>query len=173
MKDRVREAVFNLLGPTLTGKQVIDLFAGTGAMAFEALSRGAKEAILVERRFPNVRQIERTAAELGLPEQVRVFASDTFYWVRHVYQPATIPSVTFCCPPYALYAERLDDMLGLIHRFVESARPGSLLVVECDTHFDTQQLPASLTWDVRTYLPAVIAIAEVEAASGEAGPHEP
>lgn len=167
MKDRVREAVFNLLGQTLTGKQVIDLFAGTGAMAFEAISRGATEAILVERRFPNVRQIERTAAELGLSEQVRVFASDTFYWARHVHQPATIPSVMFCCPPYALYAERLDDMLGLINRFVESARPGSLLVVESDARFDIQRLPTSVTWDVRTYPPAVIAIAEVEAASAD------
>lgn len=162
MKDRVRESVFNLIGQTLDGKRVIDLFAGTGAMAFEALSRGAVEATLVERRFPNVRQIERTAADLGLSAQVQTFASDTFYWVRHVYQPASIPTVVFCCPPYALYVDQPDDMLHLINRFLESVVPTSLLVVETDSRFDLSTLPTHLTWDIRSYSPAVIAIAEVE-----------
>lgn len=161
MKDRVREAVFNLIGQTLDGKRVIDLFAGTGAMAFEALSRGAGEAIMVERRFPNVRQIERTATELGLSSQVQAFASDTFYWARHVYQPASLPTVVFCCPPYALYLDQPDAMLQLIKRFVQSVVPSSLLVVETDSRFDLSTLPSQLTWDIRSYPPAVIAIAEI------------
>ena len=50
MKDRVREAVFNRIGPAVRDKTVVDLFAGTGAMAFESLSRGSTNAILVEQR---------------------------------------------------------------------------------------------------------------------------
>src|SRR5438105_2010542 len=52
MKDRVREAVFNLLGPSVTGSHAIDLFAGTGALGLEALSRGAARATFIERHFP-------------------------------------------------------------------------------------------------------------------------
>src|SRR5919199_1250279 len=52
MKDRVREAVFNLLGPQVSGSHAIDLFAGTGALGFEAISRGALRATFIERHYP-------------------------------------------------------------------------------------------------------------------------
>ena len=96
MKDRVREAAFNLLGPPVKGKPVIDLFAGTGAMAFEAISRGASNAILIERRFPNARLIRETAAELKIEAKIDVFSGDTFNWVHRVSvggppQPCNLP----------------------------------------------------------------------------------
>src|SRR6478736_322408 len=52
MKDRVREAVFNLLGPQVAGSHAIDLFAGTGALGIEAISRGATKATFIERHLP-------------------------------------------------------------------------------------------------------------------------
>src|SRR5947207_6491605 len=52
MKDRVREAVFNLLGAQVAGTQAIDLFAGTGALGLEALSRGAAQATFIDRHLP-------------------------------------------------------------------------------------------------------------------------
>src|SRR6185369_13778531 len=55
MKDRVREAVFNLLGPGVKGSHAIDLFAGTGALGLEAISRGAAQATLIERHLPTSR----------------------------------------------------------------------------------------------------------------------
>src|SRR6478735_6302833 len=60
MKDRVREAVFNLLGYSVEGTHVIDLFAGTGAMAIEAISRGATKAICIERHYPTAKLIEKS-----------------------------------------------------------------------------------------------------------------
>ena len=57
MKDRVREALFNLLGRAVEGKTAIDLFAGTGALAFEALSRGAARAVAIELHRPTARLI--------------------------------------------------------------------------------------------------------------------
>src|SRR5688572_16458652 len=62
MKDRVREAVFNLLGTTVEGCYVIDLFAGTGALGLEAISRGATGATFIERHFPTAKVIEENAA---------------------------------------------------------------------------------------------------------------
>src|SRR5687767_11185885 len=64
MKDRVREAVFNLVGPDVKEKLAIDLFAGTGALGLEALSRGAAEAVLLERHFPTAAVIGQNAVTL-------------------------------------------------------------------------------------------------------------
>jgi 16S rRNA (guanine966-N2)-methyltransferase len=63
--DRVREAAFNLIGP-VDGAAVLDLFAGSGAMGLEALSRGAASAVLVEADRDACRTIERNLAKLGL-----------------------------------------------------------------------------------------------------------
>jgi 16S rRNA (guanine966-N2)-methyltransferase len=66
MKDRVREALFNLLGPAVSGKVAIDLFAGTGALALEALSRRAARAVAIELHRPTARLIAENAATLGI-----------------------------------------------------------------------------------------------------------
>src|ERR671923_2653732 len=63
--DRVRENVFNILGP-VDGASVLDLYAGSGAMGLEALSRGAERAVFVENDRDAVRTIERNVDKLGL-----------------------------------------------------------------------------------------------------------
>ena len=80
MKDRVREAVFNLLGPAVVASHAIDLFAGTGALGLEAISRGAVRATLIERHLPTCKLIEQNAAPLGVGDQVDVQFADTFKW---------------------------------------------------------------------------------------------
>jgi 16S rRNA (guanine966-N2)-methyltransferase len=83
MKQRVREAMFNLLGPRVVGTQVFDLFAGTGALAWEALSRGAQRATLIERHFPTTRLIRENATSLGLTDRIDVVSRRGSYSVRH------------------------------------------------------------------------------------------
>ena len=63
--DRVRETLFNWLGQDLTGRRTLDPFAGSGALSFEALSRGAENAVAVDRRRAVVRALADTAATLG------------------------------------------------------------------------------------------------------------
>jgi 16S rRNA (guanine966-N2)-methyltransferase len=159
MKDRTRESVFNLIGPDVVGKTVIDLFAGTGAMAFESLSRGAGAAICIERRFPNARTITETADVLKIGARLSVTPGDTFIWAkRHL--PKSSPAwLVFCCPPYEFYATRRDEMLKLINTVWDEAPLGSVFVVESDERFSPDQLPHPDKWDNRTYLPAVISIA--------------
>lgn len=71
--DRVREAWFSILGP-LSGT-VLDLYAGTGALGFEALSRGAERAVFVESARPAQKIIARNAATLGVEERITIIAS--------------------------------------------------------------------------------------------------
>lgn len=124
MKDRVREAVFNLLGPAVAGKHAIDLFAGSGALALEAISRGAACATLIERHFPTAALIRQNAAELGVADRVEVLAADTFIWAqKHAIDGAT-PWLVFCSPPYAFYLERAEAMLALVGTSSSVPRPG-------------------------------------------------
>ena len=76
MKDRVREMTFDLLGTAVRGATVVDLFAGTGALGFEALSRGAQQAIFAERHFPTADCLRRSSQELGLVDRVDVLLSE-------------------------------------------------------------------------------------------------
>ena len=160
MKDRVREAVFNLVGPRVVGLQVLDLFAGTGAMSFEAISRGAASAILFERRFPTAKLIESAAAEFGVSDQITVSPGDTFIWAKQMTQNPQVPWLIFCCPPYELYVSRRKDLVELIHGLWKTALDQSVLVIESDERFNPEDLLPDANWDTRRYPPAVIGITQ-------------
>jgi 16S rRNA (guanine966-N2)-methyltransferase len=70
--ERAREALFNILGQDLSGCDVLDLYAGTGALGFEALSRGARRAVFVESDPRTAMSLRRAAEELGVDREARV-----------------------------------------------------------------------------------------------------
>ena len=162
MKDNIREALFNLVGGWVKDKAIFDLFAGTGAMGLEALSRGANKAIFVERHFPTVRIIKENVQELGPELNVEVNASDTFFWVRQFLKtPEKAPSepwVVFCCPPYNFYVDRPDDVLTMLTSLISVAPDHSIFVVESDARFDHRKLPNADQWTVRKYSPALVSV---------------
>jgi 16S rRNA (guanine966-N2)-methyltransferase len=165
MKDRLREAIFNLIGPAIRGKHAIDLFAGTGALALEALSRGAERATLLEQHNPTAKLIRQNIAELGLDRRAEVIVGNTFIWWQRqskspdaAWEGAGLPWAVFCSPPYDFYVERTAEMLDLISGLIAAAPAESLLVVEADARFDMQQLPDPQAWDIRSYSPAVVGL---------------
>ncbi|MEO6104470.1 MAG: 16S rRNA (guanine(966)-N(2))-methyltransferase RsmD [Pseudoxanthomonas sp.] len=80
--DRVRETLFNWLQPHLTGARVLDLFAGSGALGLEALSRGAASAQLVEADRLLAQALQSTVARLDATTQAAVHAGDALAWLR-------------------------------------------------------------------------------------------
>ncbi len=158
MKDRLRESIFNLLGPAIRGKHAIDLFAGTGALALEAISRGADRATLFEQHYPTADIIRRNIAALGLQSQTDVVVGNVFLRASRQPPPADRPWAVFCSPPYDFYVSRHDEMLGLVAGLIDQAPPSSAFVVEADARFDFATLPNPAAWDVRAYLPAVVGI---------------
>jgi len=158
MKDRLREAIFNLLGPAVRGKHAVDLFAGTGALGLEALSRGAASATLIERHFPTAGIIRRNVATLGVDDVARIVTSDVFIWRKRLPDLGSQPWVVFCSPPYDFYADRTDEMLELIGGLVRSSPAESLFAVEADERFDFALLCDAGQWGVRSYPPAVVGI---------------
>jgi len=171
MKDRVREAVFNLIGPAVAGRVVVDLFAGTGALAFESLSRGARRAVLIERRFPTARVIDQNAGELGLSDRITVIPGDAFVWSRRLPADRESAWLVFFCPPYDVFVTARNAMLDLIDRMLSEAPAASMLVVESDARFDMASLPQPGAWDVRSYPPAVVALRHTTAEAGRRQDH--
>src|SRR2546430_17457276 len=74
--DRLRETLFNVLAPNIAGSRFVDLFAGTGAVGIEALSRGATEVVFIENRAPAAALIRRNLESLGINTGVTVLAVD-------------------------------------------------------------------------------------------------
>lgn len=162
MKDYTREALFNLVGGWVKGKACFDLFAGTGAIGIEAISREASMAHLVERHFPTLRIIEENVRSIDPNMSVEIHGSDSFFWVRQFLgDPGHWPSepwIVFCCPPYSLFSDRTDDLIEMIGSLVQAAPPESLIIVESGEDFDTSRLPEYGGWEIRQYAPAVISV---------------
>ena len=127
--DRLREAIFNVLihayGDPITGARVLDLFAGTGALGIEALSRGARFVLLVEEAAEARALIRANVEALGLTGATRIFRRDATRLGDA--KPIEPFALVFCDPPYGK---------GLAERALASARaggwlaPGALVVVE-------------------------------------------
>jgi 16S rRNA (guanine966-N2)-methyltransferase len=104
--DRVREALFGILASAgvIEGARVLDLYAGTGALALEALSRGAATAVLVESAREALTALRANVAALGLEDRSRVVAGDVAKAIRRL--PDTGPfDLVFADPPWAMVDE--------------------------------------------------------------------
>lgn len=161
MKDRVREAMFNLVGSAVKDTHVIDLFAGTGAIGLEAISRGAASLLMIERHFPTARIIDDNIRELGEESVCEVVTADTFFWLNHRFAKGMVefpdrPWSVFCSPPYDLYIEQAEAVIALVETLMNQAPKGSIFCLESDQRFDVTQSLGDVTWQTREYAPAVL-----------------
>ncbi|WP_202410375.1 16S rRNA (guanine(966)-N(2))-methyltransferase RsmD [Pseudomaricurvus sp. HS19] len=97
--DRVRETLFNWLMPSLHGARCLDLFAGSGALGLEALSRGAAHVTFLDNHAPSARQIEAHLQLLGC-DRGRALQADTLQWLQQT--PAEACDIVFVDPPFQL-----------------------------------------------------------------------
>jgi len=111
--DRVREAIFDVLAEEVAGRNVLDLFAGSGALGFEALSRGASSVLFVEKNRRVAAWIERNARELRFEAETRVASEDV---LRFLKRPGGTEGrdLVFVDPPYGagLVAPALEALAG-------------------------------------------------------------
>ena len=106
--DRLREALFNVLAPRIEGAVFIDVYAGTGAVGIEALSRGARRCIFIEKNRGAVEVIRENLTALGLDSRAEVYTS----------KPAPVlerasADIVFLDPPYEMEAERESVLKAL------------------------------------------------------------
>ena len=157
MKDSVRESLFNIIGARIKGAAVIDLFAGTGAVTFESISRGASSAVAIEKDRRAHAFLVSSAETLAVSDKVRILFGDAFRLGSSLLGPVSAdaplddtPRILFLCPPYAMWESAADPLHGLIRQALDHSPPGSLIVAETDKHFDQGKLPPG-QWDHRLY----------------------
>ncbi len=138
--DRLRETLFNILGPNVTGSRFLDVFAGTGAVGIEAISRGAIEVVFIENHAPAATLIRRNLASLEIQTGALILSLDSLRALEKLatrHKPTDAPfDFVFVDPPYAEKVQ-YDRALG----FLGSApflSQGSLVIAE---HRRTFNLP--------------------------------
>ena len=110
--DRVREAWMSILAPELDGARVLDLFAGSGALGLEALSRGAGETTFVELNAPSLEALRANIEALGVGERVTVHRGDALRFAEGLAEGAF--DVAFADPPYT--NDAADRLVALFRR---------------------------------------------------------
>jgi 16S rRNA (guanine966-N2)-methyltransferase len=133
--DRVRETLFNWLRDAIEGARCLDLYAGSGALGFEAASRGASKVVLVEKHEGAVASLRKQASELGA-EQIVVVHADVARWLQGT---ATPFDIVFLDPPFA--SADLGELCGRLDRGSWLA-PGALVYLETRASEETPELPA-------------------------------
>jgi 16S rRNA (guanine966-N2)-methyltransferase len=112
VSDMAREGVFSSLGELVRDARVLDLYAGTGAMAIEALSRGAEHAVLVERDRAALRTIRENVARARVAEAAEIVASDVGSFLMTDDKPLGGFDLILADPPYAIDEDELGSVLS-------------------------------------------------------------
>ncbi len=143
--DRVREALFSILSGVIPDARVLDLYAGTGALAIEALSRGAREATCVERDTDALAALERNVEELDLSGRLRVMRADALETCRRLAEETDAYDVVLCDPPYRTALAPLGPAL------VEAGWWTTVVALEHAAGVEPPPAPEDVTPDARRY----------------------
>jgi 16S rRNA (guanine966-N2)-methyltransferase len=141
--DRVKEALFGVLAERVQGARVLDLFAGTGALAIEALSRGAGSAVLVEQAAPAVAVIRANLDALDLHAVARLRRTRAETYLRT--QRDGPFDLALLDPPYAAPVGLVAGLLGRLAR--TALAPGAVVVVEAAARAEAPPWPPGLEPD--------------------------
>ena len=142
--DRVREAIFNLVGP-VDGAGVLDLFAGSGALGIEALSRGAERCVFVEADRAACRVVQANLEKLAMTG-AKVVCRDVTLALREEHAGGRVYDLVLVDPPYGRYSEFEMKLAALLPPVLTDS---GLLVVESDKRTEPE-LPLELV-TTRTY----------------------
>lgn len=142
MSDRVRGALFNVLGD-LEGLTILDVFAGSGALGFEAISRGAKHVVCIENDRLAQQTIARNIHGLELPKKIKLIKASASAWLST--NQDTYFDIVLCDPPY----DNLQP--ALLNRLADRTNVGGLVVLsvppKAEISFSSEQFALEITKD--------------------------
>ena len=140
--DRLRETLFDVLGPEIAGSRFLDIFAGTGAVGIEALSRGATEVVFIENHRPAAALIDKNLESLGIRSGATIISSDALRGLQTIAsrrKGRAAFNYVFLDPPYA----NAEDYLNVLD-FLASAEFLALNAVVIAEHHQKFALPESV-----------------------------
>ena len=161
--DRVREALFNILSARVPGARVLDLFAGSGAMALEAVSRGAQCAVMVDSSRRAADSIRRNTALVRAEDRTRLIVAP---WQQALSSLGEAPfDLVFMDPPYRMHESYAQAAQALYGRGLLA--PDAVLVLEHERAFGLSLPSPFECYDRRTYGAAAVTLARIASESGE------
>jgi 16S rRNA (guanine(966)-N(2))-methyltransferase RsmD len=116
----IREAVFNMLGPVVEDMHVLDVCAGSGAVGFEAISRGARSCVFIENEKTALQAIRKNISSLHLEKECSLIADDAVHALKRLEKKAASFSLIYVDPPYSLRTK--SDLLIQIAHVLNDAR---------------------------------------------------
>jgi 16S rRNA (guanine(966)-N(2))-methyltransferase RsmD len=141
--SRARAALFDILGPRVVGARVLDLYAGTGAVGVEAVSRGAKSAVLVE---PDAAPLRRAIERIGAAGEIEILAATAGEALALLARRGARFDLVFADPPYAQAPETAQ-----LDRAARLLAPGGLLVLQQDARGSEASVAGVERLDRRAY----------------------
>ncbi|MGD0388565.1 MAG: 16S rRNA (guanine(966)-N(2))-methyltransferase RsmD [Tepidisphaeraceae bacterium] len=149
--DRAKQSVFDALAPDLPGAIVYDLFAGTGSLGLESLSRGCKHATFFESDPSALTLLQKNIATLAVSDRARVVRGDLFAWFASSAKPAHSADLIFLDPPYRFLTDRPAELQTLAEKVVSAhLSPTGQILFRHDRR-DALELPMLRRTNIRDY----------------------
>lgn len=145
-----REALFSILGNAVPDRPFIDVFAGTGVVGLEALSRGARSVTFVERDFRLIADLERHIKEFDVAERATIVRTDVYRWIERWQAPAE-PACVFLSPPFPDFESRREELFGVCAKLQQKVSPGSVVILQAEEGVPLDDLADRANWDQRIY----------------------
>jgi 16S rRNA (guanine966-N2)-methyltransferase len=147
--DRLRETLFNILGPAIEGSRFLDVFAGTGAVGIEALSRGAADVTFIENHAPAAKLIRQNLDSLKITSGYTILAADALTALQKLaarHTPSTPPiDFVFLDPPYAAHVDYARTLEFLSSNSANFLSPNALIIFELHHKFSLPEKSGHLT----------------------------
>lgn len=148
--QRVREALFNILGNAIPDRAFIDIFAGTGVIGLEAISRGASETIFVERDNRQSQQIEGYLKTFDVAEKAQVVRTDAYRW-SSIWHPPKDPITVYLSPPFNDLTHRPTEFMNMIRLLQAKIPVRSVMAIQLERDVLKDWFEDVDLWDVRKY----------------------
>ncbi|MSQ94388.1 MAG: hypothetical protein EXR98_07510 [Gemmataceae bacterium] len=128
----VREAFFSILGNAIPNRVFVDIFAGTGVVGMEAMSRGATQTLFIERDAQFAKDIESHLRTFELMRQSKLYRTDSYRWIAAWVAPKE-PVNVFLSPPFVDLTERTDVLFEALQQLQAKVAEDSVIVVQTET----------------------------------------
>ena len=157
IQDRTKESLFNILSGVIPGSRVLDMYAGTGAIGIEALSRGAMSCIFVENNRSAIEVITKNLEATKLQDKAQVVLYDVFDVIPYLEKNKIEVEIVFASPPYPLvekdsYRDKLLNLFSLMCSNHIIQPEGLIMLQHRKTDFEIPQETICLElFDTRTY----------------------
>lgn len=128
VSERIRKSCFDILGPEVKGRRVLDLFAGSGSLGIEALSRGASQVVFIDSNLAALAATKKNLVSLGLEAQTQAYLKDAFLAIRDFWAKKASFDLIFLDPPY--YKQMLTKSLQQLSEY-DIVSPSGYIVAFC------------------------------------------